>query len=77
MNGITITYCKPCGYEKRAVTAAEALKAKLRRSAKLIPGRGGIFEVQVGGKTVVRRTRTHFPDAEEIVTAVAEVLKVG
>lgn len=77
MNGITITYCKPCGYEKRAVSAAEALKTKLHRTAQLIPGKGGIFEVQVAGKTVSKRTRTHFPDAEEIVAAVSEAVKPG
>lgn len=39
--------------------------------AKFVPGSGGIFEVKVGDKTVAKRGRLRFPDANEIVKAVA------
>lgn len=73
---VTITYCVPCGYIKRANLAAEALKEKLGIEATLVPGSGGIFKVEVGGEVIAQRTREHFPDADEIVLAVAKVLGI-
>jgi len=55
MPDVSIIYCRPCGYEKRAKEAAAALRARLAIDAKLVPGRGGIFEVKVGDKTVSKR----------------------
>ena len=75
MRDVSITYCKPCGYEKRAMDAAAELRKAIDVSAKLVPGKGGIFEVQVGGKVVAKRTQGHFPDAAEIVAAVSAALK--
>ncbi|HZM63970.1 MAG TPA: Rdx family protein [Candidatus Saccharimonadales bacterium] len=72
MKQVTITYCVPCGYIKRANLAAEALKAHLDVDVELVPGKGGIFTVEVNGKVVARRTQNHFPDTDEIVTIVAE-----
>jgi selenoprotein W-related protein len=77
MTGVSIVYCKPCGYEKRAAEAAAALRAKLNVTANLVPGKGGIFEVRVGDKVAAKRTFGHFPDAAEIVDAVSAALKVG
>jgi len=71
MPDVSIIYCRPCGYEKRARDVAAALRDALKLDAKLVPGSGGIFEVKVGDKTVARRARGHFPDAAEIVAAVA------
>ena len=34
-------------------------------------GTGGIFEVKVGEQTVAKRIKGHFPDAAEIVAAIA------
>ena len=75
MTAISITYCKPCGYEKRAVEAAEALQRELGVAATLIPGRGGIFEVKAGDQVVVERRLGRFPDPAEIVTAVRAALQ--
>lgn len=70
---VTITYCVPCGYLKRANLAAEALKDQLGIDPILVPGKGGIFTVEVNDTVVVRRTREHFPEADEIVALVAAV----
>ncbi|TMJ47589.1 MAG: SelT/SelW/SelH family protein [Alphaproteobacteria bacterium] len=71
MSDVSIVYCRPCGYEKRAKAAAELLRERLGIEAKLVPGTGGIFQVKVGDKTVAERARSHFPEADEIVKAVA------
>ena len=73
MSEISIIYCRPCGYEKRARDIAAALRAELSADAKLVPGSGGIFEVKVGDDIVARRRKGHFPDAAEVVAAVAAV----
>lgn len=71
MTDLSITYCRPCGYEKRAREAAELLHERLGLDAALVPSKGGIFEVKLGGTIVAKRAKGHFPDAEEIVAAVA------
>jgi selenoprotein W-related protein len=76
MANVSIIYCKPCGYEKRASDAATALRDQLKLTANLVPGTGGIFEVRVDDKVVAKRAHGHFPDAREIVEAVSGALKV-
>ncbi|WP_431016362.1 Rdx family protein [Bradyrhizobium pachyrhizi] len=70
MRNVSITYCRPCGYEKRAKEAAALLRERLGVDATLIPGKGGIFEVKLGDEVVARRAKGHFPDAAEIGAAV-------
>ncbi len=77
MKSVSIIYCKPCGYEKRAVAAAAALKKELKLAADLVPGKGGIFEVRVDDKVVAKRSTGHFPDETEIVRAVAAAVKTA
>jgi selenoprotein W-related protein len=74
MTKVDITYCRPCGYEKRARAAAEALKQSLGIDAEIHAGGGGIFEVRVDNAIVAKRTREHFPDVAEIVSLVSEHL---
>ncbi|MGY4474351.1 SelT/SelW/SelH family protein [Bradyrhizobium sp. USDA 3364] len=71
MTDLAITYCRPCGYEKRAREAAALLRERLGLEAELVPGKGGIFAVTLNGKVIAGRVKGHFPDAAEIVTAVA------
>ncbi|OAF12852.1 Rdx family protein [Bradyrhizobium neotropicale] len=71
MSDVTIAYCRPCGYEKRATEAAAALRAQLALEVDLVPGKGGIFQVKVGDRIVASRTKGHFPATDEIVAAVA------
>ena len=77
MSDVSITYCKPCGYLKRAEDVSAELKQKLGVEATLIPGKGGIFEVQVDGKVVAKKKLFSFPDAAEIVKAVAGAVKTS
>ncbi|OMI04655.1 hypothetical protein BSN85_26365 [Bradyrhizobium brasilense] len=70
MRNVSITYCRPCGYENRAKEAAALLRERLGVDATLIPGKGGIFQVKLGDEVVARRTKGQFPDAAEIVAAV-------
>jgi selenoprotein W-related protein len=71
MADVSIVYCKPCGYEKRAADAGAALRQQLNLTVRLVPGAGGIFEVQVGTEVVAKRSHGHFPDIPEIVAAVS------
>jgi selenoprotein W-related protein len=74
---VEIVYCRPCGYEWRAREAAIALRKAFAINAKLVPGSGGIFEVRVDDAVVAKRSEGHFPDAKEIVAAVAAVVKTA
>jgi selenoprotein W-related protein len=71
---ITITYCKPCGYEPRAANAAAALKKELGLTADLISGKGGIFQVAIDGAVVAKKSGRGFPGDAEIVAAVSQAL---
>ncbi|HEX6001361.1 MAG TPA: Rdx family protein [Hyphomicrobiaceae bacterium] len=77
MPHVSIIYCRPCGYEKRARDAATALQSRCKLDVELVPGTGGIFEVKVGDKTVAQRAKGHFPSSEEIVAAVTAAVRRG
>ena len=70
MADVTIIYCRPCGYEKRAKDATAALRQHLALEAALVPAKGGIFQVRVGDSIVASRSKGHFPGTDEIVAAV-------
>ena len=70
MSDVTIIYCRPCGYEKRAKEAAAALRQHLALESDLVPGKGGIFHVKLGDRIVASRSKGHFPGTDEIVAAV-------
>ena len=74
---VTIIYCRPCGYEKRAREAAAAVQNQCKLEPALVPGRGGIFEVKVNNRTVAKRAKGHFPSSEEIVAAVVAAFRRG
>jgi len=67
---VTITYCKPCGYERRARELSSMLESELGIRPTLVAGKGGIFEVTVNERTVAKRTREGFPETSAIVRAV-------
>lgn len=77
MSPVSIIYCCPCGYEKRARDAAAALQSRCKLDVELVPGTGGVFEVKIGDKTVAKRAKGHFPSSEEIVAAVTAALRRG
>jgi selenoprotein W-related protein len=67
---VTITYCVPCKYERRAREAADVLREQLGVETELVGGSGGVFRVEVDGETVVSKTRGYFPSAEDVLDAV-------
>ncbi len=67
---MTIIYCRPCGYEKRAKDAAAALRRQLGMESDLVSGKGGIFQVKFGDRIVASRSKGHLPGIDEIVAAV-------
>jgi selenoprotein W-related protein len=75
MSELTIIYCRPCGYEKRAKDVAAALREQLALDATLVPGTGGVFEVKLGDKTVIKRAKGYFPGPDDVVAAVAAARK--
>lgn len=77
MTTVSIVYCKPCGYEKRAAAAAAALSRELGLTADLVPGTGGVYEVRVGEAVVAKRSLGGFPDEAEVVKAVSAALKTA
>ena len=74
MKDVVITYCKPCGYLKRAQTTAAAINEKLGVDAELVPGKGGIFQIAVGGQVVAKRTSAGFPKEDDVVAALQKAL---
>jgi selenoprotein W-related protein len=55
----------------------DVLREEFGVEARLIPGRGGIFEVRVDDHVVAKKTFDGFPMEDEIVQAVAGVLARG
>jgi selenoprotein W-related protein len=70
MSDVTIIYCRPCGYERRAKDIAAALCRQLALETDLVPGKGGIFQIKVGDRIVASRSKGHCPGADAIVAAV-------
>lgn len=70
MSKVTIVYCRPCGYEKRAKEVATALREQLAVAATLVPGKGGVFEIRLGERTIAKRAKGYFPGPEDAVAAV-------
>ena len=75
MSDVTIVYCRPCGYEKRARDVAAALREQLALDATLVPGRDGVFEIKLGEKIVAKRAKGYFPGPDDVVAAVAATRK--
>lgn len=74
MEQIVITYCKPCGYLKRALSLSELINKETGHEVLLKPGKGGIFEISVNGKVIAKRTREGFPDEKEVVSLILSAL---
>lgn len=67
---VTITYCAPCGYEKRARDAAARLARELSIDPAIVAGKGGVFRVSLGDRVLLSRAKGYFPSSGEIVEAV-------
>lgn len=67
---VTITYCVPCRYLRRAEAARDAIREQFGVTAELVGGKAGVFRVDVDGTEVVSRTVDYFPSTDDIVAAV-------
>ena len=75
MPAVSITYCRPCGYHRRATDTAAQLRAELGVEADLIAGSGGVYQVRVGDVVVAGRAKGYFPDAADVVEAVRAAIR--
>lgn len=55
---VTIKYCKPCGYRKRAEALAERLRRELKANVTLVPGNLGVFKVWAAGELIYDKRET-------------------
>lgn len=64
---VTIEYCVPGNHERRARRLAEDVSRTFGVGCRLLPSRGGVFEVTVGDRLVFsKRATRRFPDHDEI-----------
>lgn len=71
---VRIHHCELCGYQPRASRAAQVLREALGVEAELVRGARGVFEVEVDGRVVARKTLDGFPTEGEILAAVRAAL---
>ena len=63
----------PTDWVPRATSLAGVIEAKLHKSATLVEGKGGVFEVKRGGKLLYSKKATgRFPENEEIVELLSQ-----
>ncbi len=74
---VEIEYCTQCRWLMRAAWLAQELLSTFSEDlgeVALIPGRGGVLEVRIDGKTVFSRAREgRFPEAKELKQLVRDV----
>lgn len=55
---VTIKYCKPCGYLKRAEALAERFRRDCKADVTLVPGTFGVFKVWVDDRLIFDKRDT-------------------
>jgi len=71
---VAIEYCVPTNCEPVARRLAAAIEKEFGLRPRLIPSRGGVFEVEVGGRLVFsKRATCRFPDDDEVFYHVREM----
>ena len=67
---LSIEYCTQCNFRGRAVWLAQELLAALEQElagVTLVPGRGGVFDVRLGGELLFSQKQTgRFPEPREL-----------
>ncbi len=77
---ISVEYCAPCGYSPRAVELTSEVMGDRGveayiRSWRLIPSRGGVFEVMVNGELVFsKKALGRHAEEGEIKTSIEALL---
>mgnify|MGYP001773264954 CR=1 FL=1 len=71
---VKIIYCRPCGFQSKAIKLANDILSELGYAGvavKIIPGNNGIFDVYVDDKLVFSRHKEkRFPEVNEIINAI-------
>jgi selenoprotein W-related protein len=73
---VTIEYCVPCGFRKRALDVQQAVLGAVEEeldSLELVMGDHGVFTVSVDGQTIFDKEENAF-DVDAIVRDVREAL---
>ena len=75
---VSIEYCTVCNFRGRAAWLAQELLAALEgdlAGVTLVPGRGGIFDVRLGGELVFSQKQAgRFPEPRELKDLLREHL---
>jgi selenoprotein W-related protein len=78
---VEIQYCTQCRWLLRAAWLAQELLTTFEAElggVTLIPGTGGVFEVQVDGETIwSRKAEGRFPEAKEVKQRVRDRIAPG
>jgi selenoprotein W-related protein len=78
---LEITYCTQCRWLLRASWLAQEVLTTFPTElgeVALVPGRGGVFEVRLGGRLIFARAEAgRFPEPKEIKQAVRDVVAPG
>ncbi len=78
---VKIIYCRPCGFQNRAIKLANEILSDLGYAGvtvKLVPGSNGIFDVYVDDKLVFSRYKEkRFPEVNEIIDAIKAATTVS
>lgn len=78
---LTITYCTQCRWLLRAAWFAQELLLSFEEELggiTLIPGKGGVFEVKLGGKRIwSRKKEGRFPELKELKQCVRDIVAPG
>jgi len=65
---IRISYCVRWSYEPRAASLAAAIERERQATTELVEGDRGQFDVEVDGRLIFSKWKTHrFPEEEEIL----------
>jgi selenoprotein W-related protein len=78
---LEIEYCTQCRWPMRAAWVAQELLTTFQEDLKevaLVPGKGGVFEVRLDGKTIwSRKGEGRFPEAPELKQRVRDRVAPG
>ncbi len=71
MAEVTITYCRPCRYQPKAIQDADAILKEFGEELsdlRLVPGADGVYDVEVDGTIVFSLDKAmRFPETAELI----------
>ncbi len=68
---VTITYCRPCRYQPKAIQDADAILKEFGEElsdVRLVPGADGVYDVEVDGTLIFSLDQAmRFPETPELI----------